>query len=352
MQGRSEHRYGYLDSLRFVAAALVVVQHLFERGTGVLAIWFIPLGPGVAGVALFFFISGYVIPLSAGRTLDWRSFFVRRIFRIYPLYLAALALIFATAVCGIVPNWADMPGAPPSRWIANLLLIQDFVRVKAFLGVSWTLAIELIWYALFAITVLAFGPRAAKVLDTAIPACLVLLAVTSVAAGIRIPLGRPTMVYAAVVGFQCFRHASGEFSARGLVLSIARFAAITLLCDLVAFGVFSHQSISLAQAIGPWTVGSAIFLSVVLIPQVREHRWLNRGVMPWLGSLSFSIYMLHPVAIAMAERFASGLVREVLGLALTLGFAMIAYRLVERPGIALGRRIAFARPKLERSAAL
>lgn len=352
MQGQTEHRYGFLDSLRFIAAALVVLQHLFERQTGALAKWFIPLGPGVAGVALFFFISGYVIPLSAGRKLDWRSFFVRRIFRIYPLYLAALALIFATAIFGILPNWADMPGAPSGRWIANLLLIQDFVRVKAFLGVSWTLAIELIWYAMFAITVVAFGPRAARVLDTAIPVCLVLLAVISLAAGIRIPLGRPTMVYAAVIGFQCFRHASGELSARGLAASVARFAAIALLCDFVAFGVFSHHAISLAQAIGPWMVGSAIFLIVVLIPRVRDHRWLNHGVMPWLGSLSFSIYMLHPVAIAMADRFAPGPLREVLALALTLGLATIAYRLVERPGIALGRRVALFAPKLERSTAL
>lgn len=339
-------RHGYLDTLRFVAASLVVMQHLFERQTGFWTEVFIRLGPGVAGVALFFFISGYAIPLSVRGELDWWRFMVRRLFRIYPLYLAALGLIFVSAVLAIVPTWIDMPGASPGRWIANLLLVQDFVRVKAFLGVSWTLAIELIWYALFAIAISAFGSRAAGVLDMAIPLGLLALALVSLALGQRIPLARPTMVYAAVIGFQCFRHASGELPPRGLIGSVLRFAIVALVCDLVSFGVFSHRSISLAQAIGPWTVGAVIFLAVLLIPRLRDHPWLNRGVMPWLGTRSYSIYLLHPLTIALATRYAAGPGRVAMALALTVGLAALTFRLIEQPGIALGRRIAAGSPRL------
>lgn len=346
MQGRSHQRFGYLDSLRFMAASLVVLQHLFERQAGVWTQGFIRLGPGVAGVALFFFISGYAIPLSVRGELDWWRFMVRRLFRIYPLYLAALGLIFVSAVLAIVPNWIDMPGASPVRWIANLLLVQDFVRVKAFLGVSWTLAIELIWYALFAIAINAFGSRAAGVLDMAIPLGLLALALVSLALGQRIPLARPTMVYAAVIGFQCFRHASGELPTRGLIGSVMRFAIVALVCDLVSFGVFSHTSISLAQAIGPWTVGAVIFLAVLLVPQLRDHPWLNRGVMPWLGARSYSIYLLHPLTIALATRCAAGPGRVAMALVLTVGLAALTFRLIEQPGIALGRRIAAGAPRL------
>lgn len=342
MQPRASHRFGYLDSLRFIAASLVVLQHLFERQSGILADTLIPLGPGVAGIALFFFISGYAIPLSVGAKLDWRSFAIRRLFRIYPLYFCALALSFATAVLAIVPNWHDMLDASAFRWLANLLLMQDFLRVKAFLGVSWTLAIELIWYALFALTVLAFGSRAARVLDTAIPACLLVLAAISIIAEQRIPLGRPTMVYAAVIGFQCFRHARGELPRSALLASLMRFAIVALICDLVAFGMFAHESITLAQAIGPWTVGSGIFLAVIFVPLLRDHRWLNHGFMPWLGSLSFSIYLLHPLAIALADRFAPDRLREIAAIALTLGLSIATYRWIEQPGIALGRGIASA----------
>ncbi|MGV3510841.1 MAG: acyltransferase family protein [Novosphingobium sp.] len=342
MQPRTSQRFGYLDSLRFIAASLVVLQHLYDRQSGVIANTVIPLGPGVAGVALFFFISGYAIPLSVGAQLDWRSFVIRRLFRIYPLYLTALLLIFATAALAIVPNWADMLHASALRWLVNLLLVQDFLRLKAFLGVSWTLAIELIWYALFAMTLLAFGSRAARILDTAIPAGLLALAVISVMAGQRIPLGRPTMVYAAVIGFQCFRHSRGEITARALIASVMRFAAVALICDLVAFGLFTHGSITLAQAIGPWAVGSGIFLSVIFIAPLRDHPWLNHGVMPWLGSLSFSIYLLHPLAIALADRFASDWLRDLVAIALTLGLSTLTYRWIEQPGIALGRRIASA----------
>lgn len=333
-------RFGTLDSLRFVAAALVLVQHLFEGRTGWMGDNVVPLGPGVAGVALFFFISGYVIPLSVGRGLQPVPFAVRRLFRIYPLYLAALLLLLVLGTSGALPRWADMATASPWRWLANLLLVQDFVRQPAFLGVAWTLIIELLWYALFAAALHRFGARAAEVLDRTAPLLLLLAAAASLLLGVRLPLGRPTMIYAAILGYQCFRHGMGEISGRRLAQSVAIFAAVTLITTAIAFGVFRHPTITLAQAMGPWLLATIVFVGVVTVRPLRELAVLQRGLLPLLGAASYSLYLLHPIAIAAADHYAPAPWRLAAALALTALLAFLGYRGIERPGIAAGRQVA------------
>lgn len=340
MTQRVQHRFAYLDSLRFVAAALVLIQHLFETRPESPLMPFVRLGPGVAGVALFFFISGFVIPFSAGSAFDWRVFMVRRFMRIYPLYLCALALIFVAGVTGVLPHWADMAHAPAFRWVANLALVQEFVGARPFLGVSWTLAIELIWYGLFALSLLWWRDRAAVWLDRLVPIALVAVTLLSLALATRIPLGRPTMIYAAVLGFQCYRHVAGQLDGRGLAGSILRFCLVTVFASYVAFGHFRHPHITLAQDLGPWAMSTVVFLAVVLIAPLRNAPVLNTGPIPALGAVSYSIYLLHPVVISAAERFCSPVWAVPVAIVGSLVLALVAYRLIEQPGVTIGRKLA------------
>lgn len=334
-----EYRLAHLDTLRFVAAALVVFQHLFEHRPGFAGEVLVPLGPGVAGVALFFFISGFVIPFSVGDRIDVGRFFVRRVFRIYPLFLVAIVMLVIGALTGFLPQWRWIVDAPPKAWLANLLLIQDFVGQKAFLGVTWTLAIELIWYAGFAICLVWCKDRAADALDRIVPVSLIVLAAVSLLIDHRIPLGRPTMIYAAVIGFQCFRFVTGKIATPMLVRSVSQFVVITAATTYIAFGHFGHPDITLAQAMGPWALGTTIFLLTVLTPSVRQQGWLNSGLLPWLGAMSYSMYLLHPIANAIAfthypnAGYAAALI-------LTLLFSWAGYRFVERPGIRIGKMVA------------
>jgi len=84
-------------------------------------------------VVLFFLISGFVIPLSVRHAFDPGHFVLRRLLRIYPLYLAALALLVAGAGLGLLPEWAWLGTAKPQVWLANLLLVQDYVGQRPIL---------------------------------------------------------------------------------------------------------------------------------------------------------------------------------------------------------------------------
>jgi peptidoglycan/LPS O-acetylase OafA/YrhL len=245
MSTTESSRLAYVDALRLLAAGLVLFQHLVQRHPSWWSTPLVQLGPGVAGVVLFFLISGFVIPFSVRSGLHLRGFMIRRVMRIYPLFLVALAIIAIGGFTGWLAEWSDLRSAQPLRWIGNLLLVQDFFGIKPLLGVSWTLIIELAWYALFAAALVLFKARAALILAIAVPAGLLALAALSLALDTRIPLGRPAMIYAAVLGYQTYLYSSGALSARGLGAAIAAFLAVTWLTNYIAFGVFSHTRITL-----------------------------------------------------------------------------------------------------------
>ena len=346
MSTNESSRLAHVDTLRLMAAGLVVFQHLAERHTGPLVKPLVALGPGVMGVVLFFLISGYVIPFSVRRGLDLRGFMIRRLCRIYPLFLAALAIVAATGWSGLLANFSDLRAASPLQCIANLLLVQDFFGVPAILDVSWTLIIELIWYGLFAVTLLLFREKAATLLAIAVPLGLVALGLLSLALDTRIPLARPAMIYAAVLGYQAYCYRSGLLSSRQMGVAVAMFVAVTWLTNFIAFGVFAHPHITLAQAVGPWSVAPALFLLVVLVPGIRDARVLDSGMLPTIGAVSYSIYLLHPIANAAADQYVPDSLMVPVALGLTFVLALAGYHWIERPGIALGRRLAAPRPRL------
>ncbi len=329
----------FVDSMRLVAALLVLLQHLFEGRSGLVRTYLIPLAPGVMGVAIFFFISGYVIPVAAKHGFELRSFLVRRLFRIYPLYLVALAMIAVAGSTQLLPQLAYVAEAPFGVWLPNLLLVAEYVRVRPFLGVSWTLAVEMVWYGLFAASFVLFGKRAADRLDVFMPVTLMALALLSLAIGIRFPLGRPTMLYAAVIGFQCFRFHAGEIDGRKLARCIAIFALVALFSNYVAFGVFAHPNLTLAQAIGPWIVATIIFLIWILYRPLREARALNMGILPMLGAMSYSTYLLHPIATAAADMYVMEAMQVPVAVVATFALSWLGFTFVEKPGIMLGKAV-------------
>ena len=92
------HRLPGLDLLRAIAISWVMLYHaslygLASAGSRV-------VGFGSMGVDLFFVLSGFLIasqllrPWARGSTPDYRRFFVRRLFRTIPAYVAVLAIYF------------------------------------------------------------------------------------------------------------------------------------------------------------------------------------------------------------------------------------------------------------------
>lgn len=108
---------------------------------------------GQACVAIFFLVSGFVVPLALQRS-SCRHFAVSRFLRIYPTYWCALAFTCSCLTASAFLNC--MPFAySPSDILFNLTLCQDWVGRPLIDGVSWTLVIEIKFYILCALMYLS-----------------------------------------------------------------------------------------------------------------------------------------------------------------------------------------------------
>jgi peptidoglycan/LPS O-acetylase OafA/YrhL len=89
-------RLAWLDVLRGLAALAVVFDHTsyyaLQHARSLVYQWF---DPGNYGVFVFFIISGYIVPASLERKGSVRTFWVSRLFRLYPLYLLAVGIAVA-----------------------------------------------------------------------------------------------------------------------------------------------------------------------------------------------------------------------------------------------------------------
>ena len=157
-------RWERVDQLRGLAALAVVLCHMAVSAylsapnlDGGPWPWLgVTLGFGYLGVPLFFVISGFCIHLPHARTLaaadpetaapDWKRFFARRFWRLYPPYLGALVVALAL--------WWLAGGSTSWLVVTTQALLVHTFHTATFDGVNppaWTLAVEAQLYAAYPI---------------------------------------------------------------------------------------------------------------------------------------------------------------------------------------------------------
>jgi len=140
----------YLDLMRFGAAAVVVLSHLWT-----LALPAHPLPwPGHCAVVVFFVLSGYVIAHAARPELGLRGYLHHRIARIYPVVLGAAALSIVLAAAGVATlQYAGTRGSDLLDVALNAtFLAQTWTNVALpYNGPFWSLNYEVWYYILFGI---------------------------------------------------------------------------------------------------------------------------------------------------------------------------------------------------------
>ena len=148
-QWRAARFFPGLEGLRAVAALLVVLHH--TRGT---RLWHVI--EGWNGVTLFFVLSGFLITTLGLReeekhgAVRWRAFFVRRAFRILPIYLVSLALYAAAmVVLGIGAAHAAVFAHAVPWYLSPFPEVPFFTRTHIVFSLAWSIGIEEKFYLLW-----------------------------------------------------------------------------------------------------------------------------------------------------------------------------------------------------------
>jgi peptidoglycan/LPS O-acetylase OafA/YrhL len=273
---------------------------------------------GWVGVEVFFVISGFIVPYSlfvGGYKFpkDWPTFVLKRIIRLDPPYLAAIAIcILLSYVVTFAPGFA---GQSPSITLPQVLAHLGYVN--AFLGydwlnpVFWTLAIEFQFYLVVA---MIFPVLASS-------SMFVRLAVlgTMCALSVLIEPGQYMFRYCGLfaLGATAFQKYVGRSS-------LVEFLVATAIIAVVVAKV-------LGILVAVTTVAAALLIALVTI---RRY-----GPLAFVGALSYSLYLLHvPIGgrvINLGTRFAHTFGTQIAVLITALIVSLIAsymmYRFVERP---------------------
>jgi exopolysaccharide production protein ExoZ len=282
---------------------------------------------GFLGVNFFFAISGYVICLVIAKpSFSLGSFAIKRLFRLYPMYWVAMALIAIMITAG---KYRD---EPLWHFLYSMTLLPQHGGPAY--DVSWTLERELVFYALAAITVPVAG----------IPGLAVLLASL---AYVGLEWGNPWSFHLASTQQADFL--SGVliylFSSR---MRLPNWAAL-LAIIAGAFSLWFTRTHEFPFA--PTLCLSGILLGTVHLRLPWRHwslSWIIR-----VGDASYSIYLLHYIVLfysywlsAQIDTLPAWLCEpwRMLTLAACCVISFGTWRLIERPAISLGNRIAEERP--------
>lgn len=154
-----ERVYRGLQTLRIVAALLVLVTHsgfyVSERLRSGFAFW----RRGATGVELFFTLSGFVMIYSSTKLMNdpdgWKIFAERRIVRIVPMYWLATTIKVASLF--LASHYVLHTRFSLFKTIASYFFLPTRNidgQLEPVLGVGWTLNFEMFFYLLFAVALL------------------------------------------------------------------------------------------------------------------------------------------------------------------------------------------------------
>jgi peptidoglycan/LPS O-acetylase OafA/YrhL len=356
----NKQRLEFANALRGVAALSVLISHYlgifwFARpiteslinapvpGAAMLpapgiAAWLdsIPIATGPFGVALFFMISGFVIPFSFERT-SVRGFVVGRLFRIYPVYIVGFSVtLIAIALSGIAS------GRPFPYSVSQVLVhyipgLRDLLWTPMIDGIVWTLEIELKFY----IVCVLIAPllRLGKLWTFLVP--VVLLIIVKVAHGL--PWGTLPKTAALDSEYMLFMFCGVAFNFHFRGFIGKRLLGVISLAVLVAFCAGMLISQEPTRSINSYIAAFAVFSVAAAI----SDSWPRLPVLSFFADISYPLYVVHGVmGYALMAYMVAGNVAPWIAIACAFGLSvMIAWALhtmVENPTHEVGKRLSRA----------
>ena len=332
-------RYGFIDTVRGIAACLVLLQHSLYQ-SGLLGAWpsqeltgFIPnwLELGETGVVAFFLVSGFVIPLSLERTGDFGLFWIHRVLRIYPLYVVVFVITIIISGGGDVHSLRGWT----INCLAHAFFLQEYLGQQNFVGGSWTLSLEMVWYiGISGLFLISLNKNIALVVGLSL--LVSVIAQLSCALGHHLPMGRLSMLLCCVLGLVCYRREQGDISERMFAVLSALLGIGILLNVYIGFQLFPspHPSAYFTMVIDSWALAAVIFFIPFF---TRKATLWEHSALTFLGRISFSVYLLHGIVLYLLGLIElRGVLLIVVTFVVTVCISSITYRFIELPPIRFG----------------
>jgi peptidoglycan/LPS O-acetylase OafA/YrhL len=378
-----------LDGLRGFAILLILLYHYVYCGFALddKSLFAVPVhfvfSLAWSGVDLFFVLSGFLI---GGILIDQRNtenyfktFYIRRVCRIFPLYFLWLALfivLFLLISHRYHQEWFtslfDQQGIP--QWVYFLFLQNVHVATSglfgsAWLGVTWSLAVEEQFYTLMPLIIWLVPARK-------LPHLLVLLILSVPLFRIYLYLYHPNIFQyvllpcradALLLGVLCAFLLRNEPTRLWLETNQSRlFQMLVILMSGIVYLAYitndkDHFHVTNLFEITSWGyTWLASFYACLLLVLVTARNGMIVGVMRLsllrnLGIIAYGVYLIHTVINVLAhgimgkepiiKNLSDGLMTFA-ALIATLFLARFSWRVLEKPIINWGHSFSYTGKKL------
>ena len=319
--------YPALDGLRAISVFLVITVHT-QGPQGWMA--FIP---GWLGVDVFFILSGFLITIlllkehEAKGQVSLSAFYLRRVFRIVPVYLVVLAFYVLLYAHRGGASWFELKHALP----LYLLFLNEFVNAP--FNFTWTLGIEEKFYLFWPLLAFVLFCRSRLRLVAILYALLLAILPWSYTfarsySGLLLGCGLAVL----------FEVKQGP----GLKAWVARLPVAVPVVLVLALAELTHFYPNGVFLFDP---AMLLLMAHLLVRQSALTAVLSSRAFVWVGKRTYSMYLVHGLGIGFIESHFSPatvwrhLAVAVLGTVAALAMAQILYIAVEEPSRRRGKAL-------------
>lgn len=347
-RSRQDH-LNALDGLRGLAVLIVLGSHLSNTGL-------LPhpglSGSGKSGVYLFFTLSAFLLtrallrrPLADfANAWRWANYALRRVLRIWPLYLVLLLLSWALTRAGVAGWHYQMDTASLLRHLS----------LREGQSVLWSIPVEFIFYLWLPLLALGLAVMQARrwplwaegvVFVSGLGLAYVLWPpATTLPNDVRLGPYLAVFLCGAYAARLDLRLQATSLPSRPRIWALAGLASmLAWLLTIPSVWAGIHGTAFVAGVSSTWFIWYGLVWSVLLLAILHGPDWLCRPF-AWpplrlVGVVSFSLYLWHmPVmdalrglGVARWPLLAPGMVLAVAVLAVAVLVAMASFLLLERP---------------------
>ncbi|WP_156374409.1 acyltransferase [Pseudorhodoferax sp. Leaf274] len=317
-----------LTSLRFFAAAMIVVHHAIERGLGPQWASHFALGQGVS---FFFVLSGFVLaynyPVLHGAK-DIGRFLLARVARIWPAHIAATVLFIV--FIGNISSHTLPQGSRAAITAAYVTLTHAWLPLgsyySAYNAVSWSISTEFFFYLAFPLLISNWQTTwKIKMAGLAAVTMVMWWLSSRFAVGPQAEFMRGGFAYisplARILEFAlgiAVCHAYRDHGAR-VRAAIGRMGTVLELGTvvLIVFGLWASRLLAhhpavldlvgrtgslVLEASGFGTLIYAVAIFVFALQTGRLSRILGTKPLVFLGEISFALYLVHTLFLLYLQQ--------------------------------------------------
>jgi peptidoglycan/LPS O-acetylase OafA/YrhL len=357
---KNEIHIAELDGLRGIAIIIVVFFHYWTMAI-------VPFGKASkliigfsslfwSGVDLFFVLSGFLIGgILIRNKLSpnyFKTFYIRRFTRIFPIYFLSISLFF---ICKNIPFFAQIPdliNSPIPIWpfglfIQNFFIIPDNLT-PAWLVPTWSLAIEEQFYLCIPLIIFLFPPKK-------LPFFIAFIIV--IAIGIKIYFGRsisdfytPDRYIGLLLGILIAFFFNHKTYWNWMLTKKRIWSWISILVFVLGVWIIKLDKYNIVFVF----VWLALFYSFILIMLLSNKmnlfsRFCNQNWLKTWGKYSYGIYIIHiPVfylinfiifnETKLVINDYSDLFKPIVSVLVTFLIAYISYNIFEKKCLNFGKQ--------------